>query len=90
MNLLICSNPNVIIDTMSKMETFSFRLPPDAIAHANIIAAQEHIPLRTLLRSWIMQRIDQETSVVIGRDVESAADYNEQANQFNGGPTNGN
>ncbi len=89
MNLLINSNPKVFIDIMSKMETFSFRLPPDAIVNANKIAAQEHVPLRTLLRSWIMQRLDQETSVVAGRDVASTPDYNEQANRFTGGPTNG-
>jgi hypothetical protein len=28
------------------------------------IAAREHLPLRTLVRSWIMQRVDEEADKV--------------------------
>ncbi|OPY17691.1 MAG: hypothetical protein A4E23_01441 [Methanomethylovorans sp. PtaU1.Bin073] len=43
-----------------KMKNFTFRIPLDTIYEANRLAAKEHLPLRTLVRSWILQRIDAE------------------------------
>ena len=43
-----------------KMESFTFRIPSDTIYEANCLATREHLPLRTLMRSWILQRIDAE------------------------------
>lgn len=42
------------------MEHFTLRLPPKAVSEVDKIAAKAHIPLRTLVRSWIMQRLDEE------------------------------
>lgn len=36
------------------------RLPVEVVAEIDEVAKKQHIPLRTLVRSWIMQRLDHE------------------------------
>ena len=53
---------------MSQKQMFAFRLSEDAIAEMEEIAAQLYIPVRTMARQWIMQRLD-----AIGKEKEHAA-----------------
>lgn len=46
------------------MAHFTLRLPPTVVYEVEKIAAREHLPLRTLVRSWIMQRVDEEADKV--------------------------
>ena len=45
---------------MTKMELFTLRLPPEVVSEVEEVADKVHIPLRTLVRSWILQRLDEE------------------------------
>jgi predicted DNA-binding protein len=42
------------------MEIFSIRLKPETIEKLNKISNQKHLPMRTMVRSWLMERIDKE------------------------------
>jgi hypothetical protein len=42
------------------MDLFTIRLPIEAIGEVERQARQVHIPPRTLVRAWVMQRLDQE------------------------------
>ena len=50
---------------MSKLILTSVRLSLNSIKKINDIATKQHLPARTLIRAWIMQRLDteEETSV---------------------------
>jgi hypothetical protein len=43
-----------------RMTTFALKLSIEAIDELNKIAQGQHIPTRTMVRSWIMQRLDGE------------------------------
>jgi hypothetical protein len=45
---------------MDSLELMTFRMSPEGIEKAKTIAKKQHIPLRTLIRSWVMQRLDNE------------------------------
>lgn len=45
---------------MTKMDHFTLRIPPEAVAEIEEIADRTYVPPRTLVRSWIMQRLDAE------------------------------
>ena len=45
---------------MSQKKMFAVRLPEEAIAKLEDIAQSRYLPTRTLVRSWIMQRLDAE------------------------------
>ena len=42
------------------MDLFTVRLPIETIGEVERQAKKAHIPPRTLVRAWIMQRLDQE------------------------------
>ena len=42
------------------MDHFTMRLPTEVISKIEAIAEDLHIPPRTLVRAWIMQRLDEE------------------------------
>jgi hypothetical protein len=42
------------------MELFTMRLPTEVISEVERKAREAHIPPRTLVRAWIMQRLDKE------------------------------
>jgi hypothetical protein len=46
--------------TKTMMDLFTVRLPIEAIGEVERQAKNVHIPPRTLVRAWIMQRLDQE------------------------------
>lgn len=45
---------------MSNLILTSIRLSPNSIKKINDIAKKQHLPARTLIRAWIMQRLDTE------------------------------
>ena len=45
---------------MTQMEHFTMRLPSAVISKIKKNAEKVHIPPRTLIRAWIMQRLDKE------------------------------
>jgi predicted DNA binding CopG/RHH family protein len=45
---------------MTQMEHFTMRLPREVITEMKEKAEKTHIPLRTLVRSWIMQKLEEE------------------------------
>lgn len=55
---------------MSQLQMFSFRLPEEAISEMEEIADHLYIPVRTMARQWIMQRLD---AISIEKENETAA-----------------
>jgi len=45
---------------MTEMEHFTMRLPSEVVSKIKEKAEEVHIPPRTLIRAWIMQRLDEE------------------------------
>jgi len=45
---------------MSTMEHFTLRLPSEAVSELEEMSKQAYIPLRTMVRAWIMQRLREE------------------------------
>lgn len=43
-----------------KMIMFSIRLKPNTIEKLNKLAELKHFPMRTMIRSWILERLDNE------------------------------
>ena len=41
-------------------QVFSIRLTVEAIVKLTEIALRKHLPIRTMVQSWIMERIDKE------------------------------
>lgn len=52
---------------MSQKQMFAFRLSEDAIEEMEEIASRLYIPVRTMARQWIMQRLE-----AIGKEKEHA------------------
>jgi hypothetical protein len=42
---------------------FSIRLNPSAIENLNKVSELKHLPMRTMIRSWIMERLEKELEV---------------------------
>lgn len=64
---------------MTQKKMFSVRLPEETIEELEDIAQSRYMPTRTLVRSWIMQRLDAERmniepapGVELGRDAPGA------------------
>ena len=51
---------------MSPMKTLAIKLPDSAIKELKEIADAQYIPTRTMIRSWIMQRLNAEKGGVYG------------------------
>jgi|LGVF01.1.fsa_nt_gb hypothetical protein len=47
---------------MSQLKTLAVRLPEKAIREIKAIAESQYMPTRTLIRAWIMQRLEAEQS----------------------------
>ena len=41
-------------------KVFSIRLTAEAIVKITKIALRKHLPIRTMVQSWIMERVDEE------------------------------
>ena len=50
------------MNNMTQMESFTIRLPVTAINKLNEFARERYLPPRTLIRTWIMQRLEAERS----------------------------
>jgi hypothetical protein len=45
---------------MTEMKLFTCRLPEKSITKLHEIAKKQHLPLRSMVRGWILQRLDDE------------------------------
>jgi metal-responsive CopG/Arc/MetJ family transcriptional regulator len=45
---------------MSQMKSIAIKLPDSAITELKAIADAQYIPTRTMIRTWIMQRLEEE------------------------------
>lgn len=55
------------------MPVFACRLPSEAITEMEEIADRQYIPLRTLARVWLMQRLDAEKAYNPAPDAKNLA-----------------
>jgi hypothetical protein len=46
-----------------KMTMFSIRLKPSIIEKLNEISKLKHLPMRTMIRAWILDRLENELEV---------------------------
>lgn len=53
-------------DNMSKMVLFTLRIEPESVDRIGEIAAAQHLPVRTMMRSWLLQRLDEELKLISG------------------------
>lgn len=45
---------------MAQMNTFAIRLPDATIQEVTMIAGLRYIPTRTMVRGWVMERLEHE------------------------------
>ena len=45
---------------MTELKPYAIRLPAEAVEEIREIAQMRYIPTRTMLRAWIMQRLEAE------------------------------
>lgn len=58
--------------TKTLMDLYTVRLPVEAIGELERQARKVHIPPRTLVRAWIMQRLDQVKAEEVKGNVSNA------------------